>query len=370
MIISPTILISKIFIGLIIFLLQSLLLQYLDKSELINTRLLMGITFLFVSILCLPFEFPYTISIPSRIIMPKICSFLNITFYTNFKILHLIILIWTIGTIVHLVRLVMKYYRLSHFIKFCSKNLIKCSNHNKKYSYSILKLDLPEAPLVIGLFHPIIILPNFPFTSKELDFIIEHECLHISNKDLLIKYLYEFFVCFYWWNPFVYSFRRYMNQIIELHTDEVLTSFLTKEEKIEYIRSLINVNTLTNSIKKDPLSVSFASSNRNLLLQRSECIINKTKITNQSLIKKGLSICFFIFLYFVISSFVFEPYFINDVDQNNTFEISEENAYLVKKDSEYLLYINNQYIATITDLNSDPNLKKLKILTEEEIKEK
>ena len=70
--ISPTILISRIFASIIIFILQSLLLRYLSKRDLINTKLLINISFLFAFILCLPFEFPFTITVPSKRIMPLI----------------------------------------------------------------------------------------------------------------------------------------------------------------------------------------------------------------------------------------------------------------------------------------------------------
>ena len=201
--------------------------------------------------------------------------------------------------------------------------------------------------MVIGLFKPIIVLPDLQFSHKELEFILKHECLHISNRDLLIKYLYEFFVCIYWWNPVVYSFRNYTNQLIEIRTDELATNSYSNQEKIDYINSLIKVTTINNYGKTNPFSVYFTTSNKNLLFYRS-------------------SISFCIIMFFILSSFVFEPYFINDSDSQNTFEISSENAYLIKSNDEYHLYVNDQYIAPITDLESDPNLKSLKIISIED----
>lgn len=190
--ISPTILISRIFVSIIIFILQSLLLRYLTKQDLINTKLLIGISFLFAFILCLPFEFPFTITIPSKRIMPLIYKLLVFNLYSRFQILDLIMVVWIAGSIISLVRLVVKYYQLIKFVKLCSKDLKRLENNfSTKHTHYILKLNVPDAPMVVGLFKPIIILPDLQFSDKELDFIINHERIHISNKDLLIKYFYE-----------------------------------------------------------------------------------------------------------------------------------------------------------------------------------
>lgn len=185
-------------------------------------------------------------------------------------------------------------------------------------------------------------------------------------RDLLIKYLYEFFVCIYWWNPVVYSFRNYTNQLIEIRTDELATNSYSNQEKIDYINSLIKVTTINNYGKTNPFSVYFTTSNKNLLFYRSQNILLQTKTPKRTSRKNIASISFCIIMFFILSSFVFEPYFINDSDSQNTFEISSENAYLIKSNDEYHLYVNDQYIAPITDLESDPNLKSLKIISIED----
>lgn len=362
--ISPTILISRIFASIIIFILQSLLLRYLSKRDLINTKLLINISFLFAFILCLPFEFPFTITVPSKRIMPLIYTLLVFNLYAGFQVLDLIMVIWIAGSIISLVRLMIKYYHLIKFIKLCSKDLKRWENNfSSKHNYYILRLNIPDAPMVIGLFKPIIILPDLQFSDKELDFIIRHECIHISNKDLLIKYFYEFFICVYWWNPLVYSFRNYTNQLIEIRTDDLLTCSYTNQEKIDYINSLVKVTTMTKSQKIHPFSASFSTTNKNLLFNRSKNILLKPKSAKYNSKISLFSIILFILTYFMLSSFVIEPYFIKDSDKNSSFEISNDNAYLIKDDEQYLLYVNDQYIATITDLDSDPNLKNLKILS-------
>lgn len=359
--ISPTILISRIFVSIIIFILQSLLLRYLTKQDLINTKLLIGISFLFAFILCLPFEFPFTITIPSKRIMPLIYKLLVFNLYSRFQILDLIMVVWIAGSIISLVRLVVKYYQLIKFVKLCSKDLKRLENNfSTKHAHYILKLNIPDAPMVVGLFKPIIILPDLQFSDKELDFIINHERIHISNKDLLIKYFYEFFVCVYWWNPLVYSFRNYTNQLIEIRTDDLLTCSYTNQEKIDYINSLVKVATMTKSPKINPFSVSFSTTKKNLLLNRSKNILLKPKNEKKN---SKISLISIILVYFILSSFVIEPYFIKNSDKNSTFEISNDNAYLIKDDELYHLYVNDQYIVTITNLDSDPNLKHLKIFS-------
>lgn len=361
MYISPTVILSKICISMIIFIIQYFLLKYLNKYVLINTKIMVLLSLLFVLILGLPLEFPFTISLPSKVVMPLVYNLLEYNLFSGFKILHFLLILWSTGIVFNLGRFIYNYRKILNFIKLCSNELICTEIDGRKIH--VLKIDKESSPFVIGLFKPIVILPSLQLTEKDFKFILKHECIHISNRDLFIKYFYELFVIIYWWNPAVYLFRNHVNQILEIRTDEILTSSYNIEQRFDYIETLIKVSEAPHFTKRR-FSVSFTVESKELLLQRSRNILSKKTVSQNKLKKRVLFVSILSLFYLAVSAITFEPYFIQPNHESMSFEITPQNSYLIKKHDEYLLYVNGKYITTIINLDNDDNLKKLKIISE------
>ena len=78
------------------------------------------------------------------------------------------------------------------------------------------------SPMVVGVFKPLLILPDRSFTVKELHLILKHELVHIKRHDLLIKAFMVLCEAVHWFNPFVRFFIRAAEQECELYCDETV----------------------------------------------------------------------------------------------------------------------------------------------------
>ncbi|CAD5902055.1 conserved membrane hypothetical protein [Carnobacterium maltaromaticum] len=368
--ITITTILTRIFINSIILFFQFLLLKHLNKNKFINSKMLKTMSLLFIAILIFPVEFDYTISIPSKIILPSIQNFLNykIVIFGNsgISVFNLILLIWLLGTTVKLIYLLSNYLKLKRFAQTCSDESVEIKANNKKKKLKIINVNTKCSPSVIGLLKPTILLPNINLTTEELNYILKHECIHVLNLDLLVKYIYEIVLAFYWWNPVAYFFRKQMNQILELQVDENIVYNLQDEERIKYAETLLKISKELQIKKENPFSISLTTISRDLLLQRTRNILK----TTTDIKKKNpiLYLICFLFCFFIASSIVFEPYLVNPEIEETTFQITKENSYLIENDDgKYQLYSNGVYMTTLETIDNDENLKKLKIYNSEDM---
>lgn len=97
-----------------------------------------------------------------------------------------------------------------------------------------------SAPMVVGLFKPVIVLPEREQENPGLWLAIHHELVHIKRKDLWYKWLYQMLLCIHWFNPILYLGGRKLNEDCELSCDEAVVAALTPEGKKAYGNALLD----------------------------------------------------------------------------------------------------------------------------------
>lgn len=97
-----------------------------------------------------------------------------------------------------------------------------------------------SSPLTIGLWKPVIVLPEGDRELSQMKMVIHHELIHIKRKDLWYKWLYQILLCIHWFNPVLYLIVRKLNIDCELSCDEAVLTSLTKEGRTAYGNILIN----------------------------------------------------------------------------------------------------------------------------------
>ena len=61
-----------------------------------------------------------------------------------------------------------------------------------------------KTPMMIGLLHPAVLLPQVDFSQNELPLILKHELVHYKRKDLWYKTLMMIALAIHWFNPVVH----------------------------------------------------------------------------------------------------------------------------------------------------------------------
>lgn len=121
---------------------------------------------------------------------------------------------------------------------------------------TLIKCDAVGTPMVTGMLSSVVLLPDYAYTDSELDMVFLHECTHIKNKDLLLKFLVHVYCCLFWWNPFVYLLRADMDFILELKCDNNACASLGELRKLDYIQAINNcARNAVVSKKKTPVLV-------------------------------------------------------------------------------------------------------------------
>lgn len=100
---------------------------------------------------------------------------------------------------------------------------------------------LAATPMLIGIWHPVILIPDVSFSENQLRNILSHELTHLKRFDIVIKWITMVAVALHWFNPLMYIIRKEINKACELSCDEGVIKSLNNHEKQAYGETLISV---------------------------------------------------------------------------------------------------------------------------------
>lgn len=151
------------------------------------------------------------------------------------------------------------------------KKLIKELNITKQTM--LISTEICKMPMVIGVIHPIIILPKkIEGTSPEIikECILKHELIHIMHHDILVKYLGLLVVVLHCFNPFSYILYHEICVMSEIFCDNEVIKDYNDLVRKEYSNLLIDLSTRENIIIKERFANGLVNSNYIILKRRIE----------------------------------------------------------------------------------------------------
>lgn len=99
--------------------------------------------------------------------------------------------------------------------------------------------DLP-APMLAGLFHPVLLLPADLEGEQQLRFALLHELTHFRRKDIILKTLALTANAVHWFNPLMWYMTRLVERDLELACDEDILNRLDAREYAAYGRAILS----------------------------------------------------------------------------------------------------------------------------------
>lgn len=306
--------------------------------------------------LMLPIEFPITRSVYLTGIYATFCSILRKNILFNLSLVEILFILN--GFVIFLI----VSFKIYHYKRFCIliekqgipvKTLTETSFLKRKAIIPVIQLPVIQEPFIIGVIHPKIIIPAQD--SYNFDYVIRHELQHYRNHDLFYKMLLDIVSAVYWWNPLVYILKRYTTNLFELYNDFSITMKSSKQEKIEYTKTLLHAARKKKG-KYVPMGLGI-SSNESFLKTRVHSIFNEKKFKLSPFIV--LICCFVLFSFFV----VIEPRSSKRLSESQ-FSL-EDKPYLVEHSNSngyiYDIYIGETFMGTIEDIPKEfANLKIIK----------
>ena len=188
--------------------------------------------------------------------------------------------IWLIWLMVALGMLIRKVTIYQGFIRYINAGLVPVSDIEILDRLSIVAErvgikkpielcvnPLISSPLLIGFFHPCIVLPSVDISEKDFQYIVLHELTHYKRRDMFYKWLVQITVCLHWFNPFVHLMSREITKACEFSCDEAVLAKVGYDNAQEYGKTLLDAMAAVGRYK-DNLGAVTLSANKQLLKDR------------------------------------------------------------------------------------------------------
>ncbi len=182
----------------------------------------------------------------------------------------------------------------------------------------VKKTDMLEAPLLAGLFRPVLYLPEAGLDRKDLQFILAHELTHYRRHDLLYKWFMMAVKSIHWFNPFIYVVSRQVDTECEVSCDAAVTGRMSEQEKDDYMKMILRLMAERRG-RTAPMTTPVAGTKK-LLVRRFKAIRRKKAP------RKVVSAISVLTAFFMLSSAVFASSILS--------EITDDACTVVVKDAE------------------------------------
>lgn len=337
-----------------------------------NTKLLINAGYqllaffvMFISLrFLLPIEFPFA----TNVLLPKwlsrivsqICHPLFNWGNTPISIWTFLLLIWGVGIIVHLAKYIRLTKRIRHQIFTNALDITSrepyasvleqiCNDYNRKNSFRILQVTGISTPMLYGIRHPFILIPeSLSLSGDDLYYTLLHETSHHFHHDLLIKQLIKLITILYWWNPLCYLLNHQVNTVLEMRIDQKAASS-NKATILAYLNCLLHLAE-QSSVQQHQMELStmhLLPEHRDVLTMRFQMLTHQKKRLALTLTFLLLFIATFISSYLVI----FEAYYASPEVLETTIGQTIDNTYAVQKaDGTYDIYFQNVFIENTASL--------------------
>lgn len=147
------------------------------------------------------------------------------------------------------------------------------------------------SPMLIGYFHPCIVLPCADVQEEKFCYMAVHELTHYKRRDIFYKWLVQFTVCLHWFNPFVYLMRREMERSCEFSCDEAVVAKMGYGHAADYGETLLDAMAAVGTCRELFAAVTM-SANKKLLRERLGAIMGcKKKTKKTGILTAGLTMC-------------------------------------------------------------------------------
>lgn len=148
-----------------------------------------------------------------------------------------------------------------------------------------------SSPLLMGFFHPCIVLSGVDISEKDFRYIMLHELTHYKRRDMFYKWLVQLTVCLHWFNPFVYLMSREITKACEFSCDEAVLAKIGYTNAEDYGKTLLDAMAAVGKYRGSLGAVTL-SENIKILKERLNAIMNyKKKSMAIQILTGALTLC-------------------------------------------------------------------------------
>ena len=210
-------------------------------------------------------------------------------------------LVWLVAALGFLIRKITIY---QGFVRYIKAGLTPVSDIQRLNELSIVAEQLGikkpielcvnplvSSPLLIGFFHPCVVLPSADIPEKDFRYIVLHELTHYKRRDMFYKWLVQVTVCLHWFNPLVHLMSREITKACEFSCDEAVLAKMGSSNAQDYGKTLLDAMAAVGRYKENLGAVTL-SENKELLKERLGAIMKfKKKSKAIQLLTGMLTLC-------------------------------------------------------------------------------
>ncbi len=174
--------------------------------------------------------------------------------------------------------------RVADIIRLCERQTGTRSGLVK-----VLRSETLPVPVTIGLFEPVIILPEQLLREGNIELLtsaIGHEFIHVARRDYLLNFIYELLFVPISFHPAAALLRRRVRQTRELCCDELVAERILNAEV--YARSLVQLASSAPPLRRLSVTTTVGIADADILEARIMSLLKKSNFNTRS--KKPLLI--------------------------------------------------------------------------------
>lgn len=210
----------------------------------------------------------------------------------------LLLLIWAIGALAVMIWNIAGYTRFkrtvqrtmvrvtdAHFLAI----LEKCRQEVHVRATPRLYTSASVAsPILLGILHPAIVLPDRQLTDNDLRYALLHELTHARRQDGLLKWIAAIAASIHWFNPLAYVMQYELNHSCELSCDETVTRQFSTDDRRGYGSMLLAVASMTGA--PSPAMFSAMVEDKRNLKERLGVIMSSNKQTKRTIAVSAITV--------------------------------------------------------------------------------
>lgn len=236
----------------------------------------------------------------------------------SFGIADVMCYFWLIGlTLILAINLI----RYLIFLRAISKNsvVISCPGIDAD-KITTIKTNMIDAPLMVGIFSPLLLLPNIEMSEENLNYILLHELTHYRRHDLWYKWFAMLTNTVHWFNPFTYIISKQIDQECEISCDLSVVANMDEKNKKGYMNTILIFASQTKTNTK--LFTTAMANNKNQIKRRFTMIKDATKKSKITIFFSVITACIILGTSIFISGVLSDK--TQSQDLNNPLEIEHE----------------------------------------------
>lgn len=273
----------------------------------------------------------------------------------SFEITDMMCYSWLVGLILILTINLIRYLL---FLRAISKNsvVISCPGIDAN-KITTMKTSMIDAPLMVGIFSPLLLLPDIDMSEENLNYILLHELTHYKRHDLWYKWFAMLANTVHWFNPFAYIVSKQIDQECEISCDLSVVANMDEKNQKGYMNTILILVSQTKTNNK--LFTTAMANNKNQIKRRFTMIRNASKKSKITIFFSVITACI------ILGASVFASGVLSDKTQSQDLNNLQANDHVTEDPTNILLIgvDGNEHADTLMLLSLNRTRNSLAVLS-------